>query len=85
VATALAPDQLESSATSVVHTAAEPAPDTPAVAPDAGVSSSLVAEALLHYENAQKAMKDGDWALYGDEMKKVGDLLQQMQDTKGAK
>jgi uncharacterized protein len=87
VETALAPDQLASSATSVVETTpagpetSAPAPPEPATAPATGAQQA--AEALEHFENAQKALRAGDWALYGDEMKKVGDLLQQMQDASG--
>jgi uncharacterized membrane protein (UPF0182 family) len=87
VETALAPDQLASSATSVVETTPA-APDAsaaapPQAAPAPATSAQRSAEALEHFENAQKALRAGDWALYGDEMKKVGDLLQQMQDTSG--
>jgi uncharacterized membrane protein (UPF0182 family) len=40
--------------------------------------SSLAAQARAHYERALQAQRDGNWALYGEEIKKLGDVLQKM-------
>ena len=84
VASALAPDRLESSATSVVQTAPIvpdllPAPG--AEAPTDSATVTLAEQARQHYERMTKAQRDGDWALYGEELKKLGDVLNQL-DTR---
>lgn len=38
----------------------------------------LAAQANDHYERATAAQREGNWALYGEEMKKLGDVLAQM-------
>ena len=55
-------------------------PETPA-APREGpppVESDLAAEARAHYERAMQAQREGNWALYGEEIKKLGEVLQRM-------
>ncbi|HEY6546815.1 MAG TPA: UPF0182 family protein, partial [Vicinamibacteria bacterium] len=44
---------------------------------DAG-SAELLARASEHYERAMKAQREGNWALYGDEIKRLGETLAQM-------
>ncbi len=46
----------------------------------AGVSvqTDLIAEALQHYEAAQRYLREGNWGAYGDEQKKLGDLLRRL-------
>jgi uncharacterized membrane protein (UPF0182 family) len=57
-----------------------PAPETAAPeraatpAPDA----DLAALARDHYERAIRAQRDGNWALYGEDIKKLGEVLEQM-------
>ncbi|MEO7189628.1 MAG: UPF0182 family protein [Vicinamibacterales bacterium] len=84
IAAALAPDQLASDATSIVQT-------SPVMAPVAGTTEtpaadetlkSLATDASTHYDNAQKAIRAGDWSTYGDEMRKLQDVLQRMQTAK---
>jgi len=84
VAAALAPDQLSSSATSVVETPHEvPTPETVDAGPAADATlATLAAEAQVRYDNAQKALRAGDWALYGEEMKKLEVVLGRMQEPK---
>jgi uncharacterized membrane protein (UPF0182 family) len=55
----------------------EPAaqPSSPASAP--GVSQ-LAAEARAHYDRAVQAQRAGDWATYGEELKRLGELLAKM-------
>jgi len=85
VISALAPDQLSSSATSVVITAPEgeaagavptPAGTTP-VAADATIAS-LISEMQQHYEAADKAMKSGDLVLWAEENKKVREIFDRL-------
>jgi uncharacterized membrane protein (UPF0182 family) len=40
--------------------------------------SSLATEARDHYQRAMQAQRDGNWALYGDEIRRLGELLQEM-------
>jgi uncharacterized protein len=44
-------------------------------APDAG---SLAEQARLHYQRALQAQRDGNWALYGEEIKRLGEVLERM-------
>ena len=39
---------------------------------------ALAAEALAHYERALAAQRDGNWALYGEEIKKLGEELKKL-------
>jgi uncharacterized protein len=42
-------------------------------------SASLARQARDHYDRAMRAQRDGNWALYGDEIRKLGEVLQRMQ------
>ena len=44
--------------------------------------TELAAEAKTHFDRALKAQRDGDWATYGDEIKKVADVLDRMNKIK---
>jgi uncharacterized membrane protein (UPF0182 family) len=83
VASALAPDQLSSSATSVVATPIDV--DVPAVdgtaPPEDASTSALAADAQAHLDNMDKAMRAGDWALYGEELKKLRATIERMPKT----
>jgi uncharacterized membrane protein (UPF0182 family) len=62
----------------VATTAAAPTgPAAPVEASRTG-DAALAAEALAHYERALAAQRDGNWALYGEEIKKLGDVLKKM-------
>ncbi|MFI5077209.1 MAG: UPF0182 family protein, partial [Vicinamibacteria bacterium] len=39
---------------------------------------ALAAEALAHYERALAAQREGNWALYGEEIKKLGEALKKL-------
>ena len=83
VAAALAPDQLGSNATSVVETPDMPVAETtpgPPVQMSATLAA-LAAEAKTHYDNAERAQRAGDWALYGEEMNKLQAVIEDMQKT----
>jgi uncharacterized protein len=71
-------------AAAVASTPAQPAPSgAPASAPPpqaAGAATdTLSAQALDHYRRALKAQRDGNWALYGEELGKLGKVLEQLE------
>jgi hypothetical protein len=39
----------------------------------------LARQALAHFQRSQELLRQGNWAGYGDELKKVEDLLREMQ------
>jgi uncharacterized membrane protein (UPF0182 family) len=41
---------------------------------------SLAEQARSHYQRALQAQRDGNWALYGEEIKKLGDVLEKMRN-----
>ena len=52
---------------------------TSAATPSAAESiDALAARAREHYQRALQAQREGDWARYGEEIKKLGDVLDQM-------
>ncbi len=53
----------------------EGAPPRPAASPEL---SGLAAEAQGHYERAVAAQKAGDWATYGEELRRLGQVLERM-------
>jgi uncharacterized membrane protein (UPF0182 family) len=87
VATALAPDRLASSATSVVQTVEAPEEidsTIGGVTPPPAVNmtlQSLAAEAQKHLEAASAAQRAGDWARYGEELKQLESVILRMQQT----
>jgi hypothetical protein len=67
-------------ATGALQMAPSTAPDQAAPArPATGVSDTLSAQALDHYRRALKAQRDGNWALYGEELEKLGKVLEQLE------
>lgn len=50
---------------------------TPA-SPAAGENQTLAERARGHYERALQAQREGDWARYGEELKRLGETLEQM-------
>ena len=51
----------------------------PAAAAQADTLGRLAAEARTHYERAIQAQRDGNWGLYGEELKRLGDVLRRME------
>jgi uncharacterized membrane protein (UPF0182 family) len=47
-------------------------------APSSEREPALAARARQHYERAMQAQRDGNWALYGEEIRLVGQTLQEM-------
>jgi len=57
----------------------EPAPDVgTGPAPTDSGFRALVAEASKRYEAAVEAQRDIDWARYGEEFKRLGEVLEQL-------
>jgi uncharacterized membrane protein (UPF0182 family) len=54
----------------------ETAPPAEGDAPPA--DAGLAAQARAHYERAIQAQREGNWALYGEEIRKLGEVLQKM-------
>jgi len=59
-------------------------PTSPAAGPlpVQGDVQSLAAQARQHYERAVQAQREGDWARYGEEIKRLGAVLEQMTKQK---
>ncbi|MBK5295981.1 MAG: UPF0182 family protein [Vicinamibacteria bacterium] len=47
--------------------------------PSTGNTDPLSAQALDHYRRALKAQRDGNWALYGEQLEKLGTVLEQLE------
>ena len=43
-----------------------------------GTDDSLAAQAVEHYRRAVQAQRDGNWALYGEEIRRLGEVLENM-------
>ena len=50
----------------------------PAAPPVADDIATLAQQAREHYQRALQAQREGDWARYGDEIKKLGEVLERM-------
>jgi uncharacterized membrane protein (UPF0182 family) len=63
----------------VLTTAAGPPPASPErPQPPTAEATSLAAEARAHYDRAIAAQRAGDWATYGEEIKRLGEVLRRM-------
>jgi uncharacterized protein len=49
-----------------------------ATQPSSAAAGSLAEQARAHYSRALQAQRDGNWALYGEEIKKLGDVLKKL-------
>jgi uncharacterized protein len=52
--------------------------EQPPVESGAADIAALAAQARDHYQRALQAQREGNWALYGEEIRKLGDLLERM-------
>jgi uncharacterized protein len=59
-------------------------PGAGALGAASGDLAALAAEARVHYERALQAQREGNWALYGEEIKKLGEVLQRMKGKAGS-
>jgi len=57
----------------------EPPSTTPSIAIE---MTDLLKQAIQAFDNSQQYLKQGDWAAYGEEQKKLGDLLKKLQEEK---
>jgi hypothetical protein len=56
-----------------------PAPKSAVAAPAATADiQAMIREANQHYERAQQLLRQGDWAGYGEETRKLGELLKRL-------
>jgi uncharacterized membrane protein (UPF0182 family) len=55
-----------------------PAPAGAPSSPSAPDVAALAAQARTHYERAMQAQREGNWALYGEEIKRLGEVLQKL-------
>jgi uncharacterized membrane protein (UPF0182 family) len=80
-------DSIEAAITSLFGSEAGPAkPSGPGGTPGAPATvNELVARATALYNQAQQAIKAGDWATYGKLIKDLGDVLNQLQNLSRAK
>jgi uncharacterized membrane protein (UPF0182 family) len=46
--------------------------------PEAAAGEPLAQQARAHYERALQAQREGDWALYGEEIRRLGEVLERM-------
>ena len=51
------------------------------VATQSAPSSTLAQQAQGHYSRALQARREGNWALYGEEIEQLGAVLEQLQGT----
>jgi len=73
-----APGALTAGAVVAQLDAPQPA-DAAAATPSApGGTGPLVAQASEHYQRALEAQRDGNWALYGQEIERLGEVLAQL-------
>ena len=80
IASSLAPDRLESVTSGLTAPMPTP-PGTTAEEPTTTATQSLAdlaSQANLHMERANKALKDGDLATFGEEYKKLSEIIQAM-------
>ncbi len=62
---------------------APPPSTTPAFEPTPGTErDDLAAQAREHYRRAIEAQRRGDWALYGEEIRKLGEVLERMTEAR---
>ena len=66
--------------TTLAAAAAPPAPTDPAALslPAPAGPADLSAEANQYYQSAIRAQRDGNWSLYGDEIRRLGEILESM-------
>jgi uncharacterized membrane protein (UPF0182 family) len=64
--------------TAAVDVEAETAPEGKEQPPVDTETATLAEQARAHYERALKAQREGNWALYGEEIKKLGEVLERM-------
>jgi uncharacterized protein len=73
---------LSETAPAVTGLAPPTQPGTPPAPPPSATTQTLAAQAKQHYDRAIQAQREGDWARYGEELKRLGAVLEQMSQQK---
>jgi uncharacterized membrane protein (UPF0182 family) len=83
IASSFEPDQMASTATSIVETSTG-APGAPAAPPLALnlTLTQLADELSVAIERQDKALKEGDWAKFGEEQRKIREIVARMKTVK---
>ena len=71
--------------TTIVTESASPGDTTSAAKPATGApaaSAALVRQAREHYDRARAAQRADDWATYGTEMRRLGEVLRQLESSR---
>ena len=58
-----------------------PGAPPPLIAPG-NMPTNLAEQAKQHYDRAVQAQREGDWARYGEEIKQLGQIIEQMNKPK---
>lgn len=69
-------------ATAETLATASPSGATPPTSQPASAAQGLATQAKQHYDRAIQAQRDGDWARYGEEIKRLGEVIEQMSRQK---
>jgi hypothetical protein len=62
-----------------VRVSEEEAPTKPGLLPTVREEKNLGSAAKEHFDRAMNAQREGNWALYGEEIRKLGEVLKKMQ------
>jgi hypothetical protein len=62
-----------------VRVSEEAAPSRTALLPAVKEQTGLASDARRHFDSAMNAQREGNWALYGEEIKKLGEIIRKMQ------
>ncbi len=61
---------------------ASPSGAAPPTSQTSSAAQGLASQAKQHYDRAIQAQRDGDWARYGEEIKRLGEVIEQMSRQK---
>ncbi|NUQ21832.1 MAG: UPF0182 family protein [Gemmatimonadaceae bacterium] len=81
-------ETLDAALAGLLGQSAELAPPTPQPSESTATSTAsaaLTRRALEHYDRARAAQRADDWATYGEEMKKLGEVLRELGQQRGAR
>jgi hypothetical protein len=82
VASALEPDRLQSTATSVIEPTSTMPDAVEAAMPADSTIAQLAAEASATFDRMDKAQREGNWARYGEEQKRLREIIDRMNAIK---
>ena len=82
VAAALEPDRLENTATSIIEATSNMPEAIEAAMPADSTLLQLATEAAATFDRAELAQREGDWARYGQEQKRLRELFDRMKAIK---